>query len=82
MAALQGLACPDVCPILGTAIIYVRRGFRTAQHDSPSIDRFDPKSGYVAGNVRVVSHRANRIKGDASLEEFGMIVAYLRGGAI
>ena len=36
---------------------------------SPSLDRIVPDRGYVPGNVRVVSDRANRLKGDRNLEE-------------
>jgi hypothetical protein len=36
---------------------------------SPSLDRVDPRKGYVPGNVRVISDRANRLKGDRSLSE-------------
>jgi hypothetical protein len=43
------------------------RGRRSAC--SPSLDRIIPERGYVPGNVRVVSDRANRLKGKRSLEE-------------
>ena len=35
----------------------------------PSIDRIDNTKGYVPGNVIVMSHRANKLKGDATKEE-------------
>lgn len=31
------------------------------------------------GNVRVISYRANRLKGDASIEELQSIINYVRG---
>src|SRR5262249_9678472 len=34
--------------------------------DSPSLDRKDTRLGYVKGNVWVMSHKANRLKGDFS----------------
>jgi hypothetical protein len=46
---------------------------RKAAPNSPTIDRIDPRLGYVPGNVHVVSHRANRIKNNATLEEFEKI---------
>lgn len=54
---------PPTCPVLG---------FEMARGDggrSPSLDRIEPALGYVRGNVVVVSTRANRLKGDATLAE-------------
>jgi hypothetical protein len=42
---------------------------RTHQLDSPSLDRIRNGRGYVPGNVRWVSWRANSLKSDASLRE-------------
>lgn len=55
------ITIPAVCPILGIAIAS-SRGVKPC---SPSIDRIDPKKGYVKGNVRVISHRANALKSNA-----------------
>ncbi|MCA3718382.1 MAG: hypothetical protein IM674_09025 [Brevundimonas sp.] len=41
----------------------------TRSDASPSLDRIDPHKGYVPSNVRVISDRANRLKGDRSLSE-------------
>jgi hypothetical protein len=46
---------------------------RKAAPNSPTIDRIDPRLGYVPGNVQVISSRANRIKNDATFEEFEKI---------
>lgn len=55
------LIIPDRCPVLGLPLRrHVGKGTR---RDSPTIDRRDPALGYVPGNVRVVSHLANDIKG-------------------
>lgn len=37
--------------------------------NSPSLDRIKNDAGYIKGNVVVVSHRANRMKGDSTPEE-------------
>lgn len=43
------------------------------------LDRFDPKKGYIKGNVAWVSGRANRIKYDATLEELKSLVSWMEG---
>ena len=45
----------------------------------PSLDRIDNKQGYIVGNIRVISHRANSIKGFASEEELLSVLAYVQG---
>jgi hypothetical protein len=67
---------PEVCPVLG---IRLRRnnGGRGPCGDSPTLDRVDNSKGYVPGNVRVISWRANRIKNDSTLDELRKLVAYL-----
>lgn len=64
------------CPLLGIELSFSNsRGQKT---NSPSIDRIDPSRGYVAGNVWVISARANQIKNDATLNEMEMIARNLR----
>ena len=45
---------------------------------SCEVDRIVPELGYVEGNVVWLSHRANRIKDDATLEELERIVEWLK----
>ena len=66
---------PENCPVLGTKISY---GGGRQNENSPSLDRIDSSKGYVKGNVRVISWRANRIKSDATLAELESIVRYIR----
>ena len=58
-------ALPLRCPVLG---ITLTPGGRR-RNSSPSLDRIDPQRGYIKGNVRVISDRANRLKGNRNLEE-------------
>lgn len=44
--------------------------------NSPSIDRIDPERGYVKGNIKIISFRANQIKSDASPSELKLVAAY------
>jgi len=45
--------------------------------NSPSLDRIIPSLGYVKGNVQIVSHLANRIKNNATLEQIKLVVDYV-----
>ena len=68
---------PSVCPVFGTPLVWGvgRRGAQN--HNSPSLDRLDPSRGYVKGNVRVISNRANRLKNDATAAELRAIADYI-----
>jgi hypothetical protein len=59
------LTVPRLCPVLGIPLTVGPR--RSA--NSPSLDRIVPARGYVPTNVRVISDRANRLKGSRSLQE-------------
>lgn len=59
------LTIPLRCPVLNT-------DFRVGERRnacSPSLDRIDPAQGYEPGNVRIISDRANRLKGDRALAQ-------------
>jgi len=58
---------PDECPVLGLELMRAKGG--KAAPNSPSLDRIDPDKGYVFGNVRVISYRANVMKSNASADE-------------
>lgn len=62
---MQAIVIPQVCPVLGIPIVMGEK----RSENSPSLDRITPKLGYVPGNVRVISDKANRLKGDRTLGE-------------
>jgi hypothetical protein len=62
------------CPLLGNQFDLHRSGLPNA----PSLDRIDPKRGYIKGNVWVVGHRANLIKNDGTAEEHEKIARAMR----
>lgn len=66
---------PEFCPVLG---IRLQVGASVVTNSSPSLDRIDPARGYVKDNVWVISHRANTIKNDATVEELEAVVAALK----
>ena len=62
---------PTICPVLG---IQIRVNTIAGPLDSsPSIDRLRRDLGYVPGNVRIISNRANRLRSDGSAEELAII---------
>ena len=62
---VEDLKMPEFCPLLGIKLDTYAEDINV----HPSLDRIDPKKGYVKGNVWIISHRANRIKNDATAEE-------------
>jgi len=77
----EDLCIPDVCPVLGFKMINLP--YSTGRHQgyspyAPSVDRMDPNLGYVRGNVRVISSRANLLKSDATVEELELVLADLK----
>lgn len=69
------LPWPTHCPVLGVPLRYDNP--RTRAGDSPSVDRFNNDAGYVRGNVRVISQRANLLKNSATAEELRAVLAYV-----
>jgi transcription elongation factor Elf1 len=67
----------NCCPIFGLKLEFNGAGFRDS---SPSIDRVDSTKGYTRDNIQIISWKANRIKGAASLQDLEMLVAYLKQG--
>lgn len=62
---------PVICPILGIPIvkIYTKGKSTGPTPNSPSLDRIDNTKGYIKGNVKVISHKANSMKHSASRED-------------
>jgi hypothetical protein len=71
------IVIPDFCPVLGIPLSLNNNG--AGYHsNSPSLDRIDNSKGYVKGNVRVISARANLLKNDATIEELELVLEDLR----
>lgn len=72
---------PTHCPILGIKFEHRKIGSKDGSkqnHSAPSIDRLDPKKGYVKGNVMVMSAMANRIKTDATIDQIEKVLNFLK----
>lgn len=62
----------ETCPVFNKPFIVGHRDW------GPSIDRIDPRKGYVKGNVAIICFRANRLKANATLEELEQLVNYIK----
>lgn len=71
----EDIVYPSVCPVLG---IPIKLGKEAHQDFNPSVDRVDNSKGYVKGNIRVISKRANSLKSNATIEELELILADAR----
>lgn len=71
---IADIVVPQFCPVLGIQL-HVNRG--GVGNNSPSVDRIKNSQGYVKGNIRVISHRANRLKCDATVDELKLVLADL-----
>lgn len=71
------IVIPDRCPVFGTPIT-LDKPINQINPDAPSVDRIKSGMGYVKGNICVISHRANILKGSLTLEECEAIAAYIR----
>jgi hypothetical protein len=64
----------DRCPIFNTGFDFCV-GKRTS--NSPSVDRINSLEGYILNNVTIISHRANAIKNNGTLDDFIRIRNYI-----
>ncbi len=68
---------PEFCPILNIKIIQgIIKGAGKRVDSSPSIDRIDNSKGYTKDNIRIISWRANKLKGIATYEEYQKIYEF------
>lgn len=68
---------PEYCPVLGIKIS--EKGKGTNNESTPTLDKIYPNKGYVKGNVKVISWKANRIKNNCSEPDvFEAIATYIR----
>lgn len=62
-----------ICPILG---IELEIGGEDL-NNSPTLDRINPYKGYTKGNVLIISHLANRIKNQGTIDQIRKILEYM-----
>lgn len=74
---ISDIIVPDVCPVLGIQFSVSKDG-KGPGDTSPSLDRIDSKLGYIKGNVKVISFKANRIKSDAEIDDVEKVLEYMK----
>jgi hypothetical protein len=63
----EDLIIPKFCPYIGVELKFsVGNGLRCC---APTIDRIDNLKGYTKENIMVISHQANRLKSELSINE-------------
>lgn len=62
-----------ICPVFGCSI----HAGGTKDDYKAELDRLVPSKGYIKGNVRWISSRANRLKSDMSIDELKKILKYM-----
>ena len=76
---IDDLVWPSYCPVLGYELDYSKKPRGAVHNATATFDSVDPTLGYVKGNVRIISWKANRLKNDGTAEEFRKIAAYIDG---
>ena len=66
------IVIPEKCPVLGEKLIREARNWMM-----PSLDRVDNTKGYIKGNVRVISRKANTLKSNLTLDDMDKIYSYI-----
>jgi hypothetical protein len=72
----KDIKIPEICPVLGIPLKRNLNGGKPSDN-SPALDAVIPQKGYIPGNIAVISHRGNRIKTDATLDELKKVTDWL-----
>ena len=64
---------PTHCEIFDIELTYGENN----KHSGASLDKVIPSLGYVKGNVKIISSRANNMKGDSTLDDLKNMIQYI-----
>ena len=70
----EDIVIPKICPILGLELVKGNGYLPNAM----SLDRVDNEKGYIPGNVRVISRKANIMKSDLTIDLLEKIINYIK----
>jgi hypothetical protein len=70
----EDIIIPEKCPILGLTLAKGDGYLPNAM----SLDRVDNNKGYVKGNIRVISRKANLLKSSLTLDILENIIKYIK----
>lgn len=71
----EDIIIPDICPVLGCKLTKGNGYLPNAM----SLDRIDNTKGYIPGNVRVISRKANLMKSDLTMDVLERLIKYIKG---
>jgi len=74
----EDLVVPEFCPVLGIRLERSTNPKGGVTDCAPTVDRLIPELGYVKNNIIIVSHKANRIKNNATVEELEAVATFYR----
>lgn len=74
----EDLLAPEFCPVLGMRLERSSNPNGGVTDCAPTVDRLIPELGYVRDNIIIVSHKANRIKNDSTIEELEAVARFYR----
>jgi hypothetical protein len=69
----EDIVIPEYCPILDTRLTKGNGYLPNAM----SLDRVDNDKGYISGNVRVISRRANLMKSSLTIDILEKLIKYI-----
>lgn len=70
---LEDFTYETECPVYGIPYTYLG-----PRDSSPSLDRLVPEKGYVKGNVKIISMKANADKSNMSIEHLEKLLIYIK----
>lgn len=73
----EDLYQPEYCPVFGKKLNYNWSGINRRDPNKATIDKLNPRLGYIPGNTFVISWRANKLKSNMTLDELKLIMKYM-----
>jgi hypothetical protein len=74
---VEDIIIPQYCPVFPD--IELNKFSNKVSLNSPSLDRIDNTKGYIKGNIKVISQKANTLKSNGSIEDLQKLIDYMKG---